>query len=226
MSLQKLWEKKTSPDQSQIDVIYEQMTSTIEAFKRGGINYHLVAGSALGQARVGGLIPWDDDVDFGIHRNDASAFWDQRDYLASMGYGIVHADIGFKLGSGNIIPDDLIDIDGIKTAVGAGVHPFADGNQDIFLFNENGSENGVDVMRYSSDRALETWPKEVIPVKGWYNPTDGGFGGYPVKILPKVHLEWSMKHSYGPDWKTHDGFGSKIENISCSLHSSMNADNN
>lgn len=35
-----------------------------------GINYFLSAGSLLGAARTGDFIPWDDDIDFGLLRDD------------------------------------------------------------------------------------------------------------------------------------------------------------
>tara|TARA_B110000971_G_scaffold18849_1_gene17229 strand:- start:4658 stop:5344 length:687 start_codon:yes stop_codon:yes gene_type:complete len=225
MSIQELWAKKKPPTQSQIDIIYEQMAATIKVFNRAGINYHIIAGSALGQARCGGLIPWDDDVDFGIHRDDAANMWNQREYLGSLGYGIVHADIGFRMGTGSIIPELLTDVDGTPTAVGAGTKPFTGVNQDIFLFNENGSENGIPVMRYSSKRAIETWPREVIPVKGWYSPTDVIFGGYNVKIPSKKYLDWYLEYAYGENWKTHDGFGNEISKVPCALHSSIMSTN-
>ncbi len=38
--------------------------------RAAGINYFLSAGSLLGAARNGKFIPWDDDIDFGLMRND------------------------------------------------------------------------------------------------------------------------------------------------------------
>mgnify|MGYP000358774755 CR=1 FL=1 len=103
--------------------------------------------------------------------------------------------------------------------------PFTGVNQDIFLFNENGSENGIPVMRYSSKRAIETWPREVIPVKGWYSPTDVIFGGYNVKIPSKKYLDWYLEYAYGENWKTHDEFGNEISKVPCALHSSIMSTN-
>lgn len=39
-----------------------------------GIDYYLLYGSALGQARVGGFIPWDDDMDLGMIRPEFERF--------------------------------------------------------------------------------------------------------------------------------------------------------
>jgi len=216
-----LWAAKKRPTQEEIDVIYDQMLATISAFNRANINYHLVAGSALGQARHGGFIPWDDDIDFGIHRNDQHRFWEQRDFLASMGFSICHADIGFKMGTGELIKDALTDIDGVLTA-GCRA-PFTGVNQDIFFFDEDSDVNGVPVLRYTCERARTTWPGEVIPVSGWYAPATGTFGGFSVNILPDEQMEWYLTSSYGTTWKTHDGSGKRIDDAGyrCALHSSM-----
>ncbi len=38
--------------------------------RAAGINYFLSAGNLLGAMRTGGFIPWDDDIDFGLMRDD------------------------------------------------------------------------------------------------------------------------------------------------------------
>ena len=45
-----------------------------EICKKLNLNYFLVAGSALGAARHGGFIPWDDDLDVGMYREDYDRF--------------------------------------------------------------------------------------------------------------------------------------------------------
>ena len=133
---------------------------------------------------------------------------------------MVWADIGIKMGTGNLIEGVLQDVDGKEMVVGSKA-PFTGVNQDIFFFEEDGMEHGVDVLRYVSTRAKATWPKEVIPVSGWYNPIAGLFGGYQVQALPKDSTDWYMTNSYGPNWKTHDGQGNMIKNITCAMHSSF-----
>lgn len=45
-----------------------------ETCKKLELNYFLVCGSALGAARHGGFIPWDDDFDVGMYREDYNKF--------------------------------------------------------------------------------------------------------------------------------------------------------
>ena len=219
-NLIKLWNKKIAPSQEKIDVIYELMDDTIKFFNEIGINYHIIAGTALGQARNKGLIPWDDDVDFGVHVDDSDKIWKNREILEKKGYHIIRADNGFKLGTGEIKKNILRDIDDELLSVGP-IYPFTGVIQDIFLFKEDDkAEDGTPILAYVGERARNTWPNEVIPATGWYNPQTGNFGGYEVNVLPPDELNWYLTKSFGPNWATHDGNGKKIEDLSCALHSS------
>ena len=95
--------------------------------------------------------------------------------------------------------------------------------QDIFTFIEDGMECGVPVMRYATDRARNTWPREVIPRSGWYStpqPT-ACFGGYTVQTLPTEDLRWYMCQSFGLHWDTHDWLGEPLNPwaLECRRHS-------
>ncbi len=78
-NLIQIWNNKIQLTQKETDIIYEQMEETIKIFNELNINYHLIVGSALGQARHKGIIPWDDDIDFGIHEKDSDKLWKNRD---------------------------------------------------------------------------------------------------------------------------------------------------
>ena len=51
-----------------------------------GINYFLVCGTALGAVKYGGFIPWDDDVDVGLFREDYERFLAQAPALLPENY--------------------------------------------------------------------------------------------------------------------------------------------
>jgi hypothetical protein len=112
-------------------------------------------------------------------------------------------------------------VDGVPTAVG-GESPFAGGNQDVFLFREHppglvmgdreceDKVGGEPVLRYDSLRARQTWPKEVIPVRGWRKQQPALFGGCAVNCMPAEETDWYLTQCFGPRWKTHDGQGNAL----------------
>lgn len=52
-----------------------------EFMQKHEINYYLIAGSALGAARHNGFIPWDDDIDVGLFREDYEKFVKLTDFF-------------------------------------------------------------------------------------------------------------------------------------------------
>ena len=55
-------------------LLLEIMDEIHRVCEKGGIEYYLLYGSALGQARVNGFIPWDDDMDLGMLRPEFERF--------------------------------------------------------------------------------------------------------------------------------------------------------
>lgn len=58
----------------------------IDACEKLNVQYFLVCGSALGAKRHGGFIPWDDDMDVGMYREDYNKFMEQAPAILPEGY--------------------------------------------------------------------------------------------------------------------------------------------
>ena len=55
-------------------IVFDLFSHFVEVCEKLNLNYYLICGSALGAARHGGFIPWDDDMDVGMHREDYNKF--------------------------------------------------------------------------------------------------------------------------------------------------------
>ena len=60
---------------------WELLKCFTEVCQRLGLTYYLVCGSALGAVKYGGFIPWDDDVDVGMLREDYEIFLEKAPAL-------------------------------------------------------------------------------------------------------------------------------------------------
>lgn len=61
---------------------FELLKEFIEICEKMNLKYYLVCGSALGAVKYNGFIPWDDDVDVGLFREDYERFVEQaQEYL-------------------------------------------------------------------------------------------------------------------------------------------------
>ena len=55
-------------------ILLEILIPAVEICEKLNLNYYLVCGSALGAAKYQGFIPWDDDMDIGMPRDDYEIF--------------------------------------------------------------------------------------------------------------------------------------------------------
>ncbi len=59
-----------SDDNKLKETLLDILKVTIDALEKHGIKPFLVGGSCIGAVRHGGIIPWDDDIDIGLFRED------------------------------------------------------------------------------------------------------------------------------------------------------------
>ena len=75
-----------------VNVLHSRLLEMAKFFHelciKNNIQYYMLGGTMLGAIRHQGFIPWDDDMDFGIPRNDYNRFVEIAKDLGSSGYEI------------------------------------------------------------------------------------------------------------------------------------------
>jgi lipopolysaccharide cholinephosphotransferase len=83
----------------------EMLVEVDRICRKNGINYSMIAGTMLGAVRHGGYIPWDDDADIGLLRNEYNRFREacKQDLDKSRFYfQDIQATKGYRWGYGKI----------------------------------------------------------------------------------------------------------------------------
>jgi len=87
------WEDKDTV----VQTLYQMMKDVDEVLGDAGVPYAVESGTLLGCVRHGGLIPWDDDIDIQIRKEDEGHFMATWEQLVLLGYDVVHMGFGYKI---------------------------------------------------------------------------------------------------------------------------------
>ena len=77
--------------------IYQMLFDIDKIFNKQEIEYYIDAGTLLGAVRHKGIIPWDDDADLCIFKEDEKKFLAQKKLFNKLGYNIVKFWAGYKI---------------------------------------------------------------------------------------------------------------------------------
>ncbi len=165
-----------------IDGVYESLAVADWVLGRLGVRYVIMSGTLLGAVRHGGMIPWDDDADLGIHERDAMALWMGRPLLRARGYDISRFEHGLKLFS---LSAPLLHPEQ------AARYPFV----DIFTLIRIGG-NWV----FSTALARSKWPGEFFHRDDFRTLAQVAFGPLRLWSVTGQAARSHLDRAYGPDW--------------------------
>ena len=185
----------TEPEK--IDQIYDIVESFSEAAKEIGIDYRMVAGTALGAARHGGIIPWDDDADFGVLETE-------REKIEIAIRDGVFKKWGIEATFFPLTASYHIHLTGDERAR----RNYTDqGDIDLFLLKfVDPIETSSARIVYAAEFSLNVWPHEYFTKEEWDQTAEWKFGPGLKKIclkgVTRNVTERYLKRAYGNDCLT------------------------
>ncbi len=173
--------KKIAEIQKNLKKLFSAFNKVV---KRYDVTYCLDSGTLLGAVRHGNIIPWDDDIDVQMYKDDIKVLLKNRKEIRDMGY-----HIGFR--------DKIYRFERMRKDRKYG----SDGYIDIFEVRER---NGR--VEYTEARNRERWPKY------WYRKSEREplilyrFGR--IKVMGPKNPYPYLKRAYGKwnkgvIWETH-----------------------
>ena len=148
------------------------------------IRYWAEAGTVLGAVRHGGLVPWDDDVDFGMWKADMARHLRGEQWHALLAY----YDLGMYL-----TPDWRCKI---YPATGSPVHGWRFPTADVYAFEYRGGEER---LRYGGPEWQQVAWGDVAPtVRQVESLRTLPFGAGRVRVFEDARTY--LDRRYGPSW--------------------------
>lgn len=168
----------------------QTLKDVTDFFTNYGIQYYIAYGTHLGAARHHGPIPWDDDNDLIIHKNQGDILWSLKAPLEILGYGLCKNPImGYHIYA-------LTQVWSEKNQ--KNITPFV----DIFTI-ERAAEGDKYIL--SEIEGRKKFPKSAYPAQSIDNPIQYQVGeltlwgpSHPENVFPTMYGEtWNQKaHVY------------------------------
>lgn len=148
-------------------MLYEGMKTTDQILRNENVPYFAICGTLLGVIRDREIIPWDDDIDIGILKEDMDKF----------------NSIDFTKYNLSSYPASLENIGKIYTDNDKSTYI------DVFVFEKNG-----DVYQYTGESARKAWPNEYFKSEELFPLRYYQFGNIsiagPNKFEPYANRAW------------------------------------
>jgi lipopolysaccharide cholinephosphotransferase len=174
---------RTSPEV--VGALYDCLLRLVPVLDKHCIHYWAFCGTALGIARHGGMIPWDDDIDLAFDANDIEKIIAAQHDLQEAGLLLYQANGYYKMitTSGTPIQDPL-----------GNFYPWTFPFIDLFPMSEMDGK-----IHHDSQRLREGLPKEYFSLEQVEKPLSiRDFG--PIKLPVPNHIEDHLERLYGSDW--------------------------
>jgi phosphorylcholine metabolism protein LicD len=174
--------------------VCEMMETFTNLLDKYSIDYWIISGTCLGAVRHKGMIPWDDDIDIAIMKDQENILKSEvfKKDVDNMGFRLpVYGMFGYKLVSKDTLPVDAPCVDIIK-AFDPKYHPFI----DIFIMKKGPDKRIIFDRKF----AQVAWPKEWFYEDEIFPTKKMNFGSFSFKgpRLPDPYLA----RAYGNDYNT------------------------
>jgi len=163
----------TSPEVTQS--LYNLTRKVLPILRESGVHVWATAGTLLGAVRSHGIIPWDDDIDFGMDVREAPKLESARQKLAAAGLELTPHNIGYKIH---------------RAGTSTEKPPFI----DIFPYEFAPDGTG----RFSKEFCRKKWPRETVIHGEVFPLQEYAFG---ASTIPGPR-DWKARLDrwFGPNW--------------------------
>ena len=175
--------------------LYQMLKDVSEVFEIAKITYAIDGGTTLGSVRHQGLIPWDDDVDLVVMKEDEHKLLKLKSVLRTLGYNISYSKklMFYKIYKINnpVRLFDEFNAYGIFESI---TFPFI----DIFIIHHDKLKR---IVELDNEWTRSQWPAEWFPEDRFF-PLAKKYKFGPLTLRGPNDAEWYLTNLYGESWKT------------------------